>query len=78
MLHHTLLHAGFLLPGKSIVAPMIVKSFKKCCISYSLNVSEDDVLWNAKDDDDVDEERRNESASGEESCEDSSDENFSE
>ena len=61
---------------KSIEAPMIVKSFKKSSISNSLNGSEDGVLWNAEDDDD--EERRNESASGEESCEDSSDENFSE
>ena len=53
---------------------MIVKSFKKCCISNSLDGSEDDVLWNAEDD----EERRNEFASDEESYEDSSDESISE
>ena len=59
---------------KSIKAPMIVKSFKKCCISNSLNGSEDDVLWNTEDDDDDDKERRDESASDKER---SSDENIS-
>ena len=59
---------------KSIQAPMIVKSFKKCCISNSLDGSEDDVLWNAEDD----EERRNEFASVKDSYEDSSDESNSE
>ena len=62
---------------KSIEAPMIVTSFRKCCISNSLNGSKDDVLWNAEDDDDDEEERRNESASDEESFEDSRDENIS-
>ena len=30
---------------------MIVKSFKKCCISSTLDGSEDDVLWNDTEDD---------------------------
>ena len=30
---------------------MIVKSFKKCCISSALDGSEDDVLWNDTEDD---------------------------
>ena len=39
---------------------MIVKSFKKCCISGALDGSEDDVLWN---DTEEDGERENESTS---------------
>ena len=45
---------------KRIEGPMIVKSFKKCCISSALDGSEDDVLWNDTEDDG---ERGNESTS---------------
>ena len=30
---------------KAIPESIIVRSFKKCCISNALNVSEDDILW---------------------------------
>jgi len=30
---------------KAIPESIIVRSFKKCCISNALNESEDDVLW---------------------------------
>lgn len=36
---------------KRIPAPIIEKSFKKCCISNELNGSEDDVLWTKAEDD---------------------------
>ena len=58
---------------KSIEEPMIVNSFKKCCISNALDSSEDDLLWN-----EVDGKRGTEPASDEESSEDSSDESISE
>ena len=54
---------------------MIVKSFKKCCISSALDGSEDDVLWNDTEDDG---ERGNESTSKEESSVDKSDDSSSE
>ena len=31
--------------GKAIPESIIVRSFKKCCISNALNGSEDDILW---------------------------------
>jgi len=41
---------------KSIPESIIVRSFKKCCISNALDGSEDDILWEddgeAKDDSD--------------------------
>ena len=30
---------------KAIPESIIVRSFKKCCISYTLDGSEDDILW---------------------------------
>jgi hypothetical protein len=30
---------------KAILESIIVKSFKKCCISNALDGSEDDILW---------------------------------
>ena len=37
---------------KAILESIIVRSFKKCCISNALDGSEDDILW--KDDEDKD------------------------
>ena len=41
---------------KAILESIIVRSFKKCCISNALDRSEDDILWEddgeAKDDSD--------------------------
>jgi len=41
---------------KAILDSIIVRSFKKCCISYALDGSEDDILWedNGEDKDDSD------------------------
>jgi len=41
---------------KDIPESIIVRSFKKCCISNALDRSEDDILWedNGKDKDDSD------------------------
>jgi len=30
---------------KAIPESIIIRSFKKCCISNALNVSKDDILW---------------------------------
>ena len=40
----------------AIPESIIVRSFKKCCISNALNGSEDDILWedNGEDKDDSD------------------------
>ena len=38
----------------SIDAKIIQKSFKKCCISNNMDGTEDDCLWNDKDDEDMD------------------------
>ena len=38
----------------SIPAELVAKSFKKCCISTTLDGTEDDLLWDDKDDSDVD------------------------
>ena len=54
---------------------MIVKSFKKCCISSALDGSKDDVLWNDTEDDG---ERGNEWTSKEDSSMDNSDDSSSE
>jgi len=32
-------------PWKAVPESIIVRSFKKCCISSTLDGSEDDVLW---------------------------------
>jgi len=37
---------------KAIPESIIIRSFKKCCISNALDGSEDDILW--KDDEDKD------------------------
>ena len=41
---------------KAIPASIIVRSFKKCCVSYALDGSEDDILWedDGEDKDDSD------------------------
>jgi hypothetical protein len=41
---------------KAILESIIVRSFKKCCISNALDISEDDILWedNGEDKDDSD------------------------
>ena len=38
----------------AIPESIIVRSFKKCCISNALDGSEDDILWNGEDKDDND------------------------
>jgi hypothetical protein len=42
--------------GKAIPESIIVRSFKKCCISYALDGSEDDIVWkhDVEDKDDSD------------------------
>ena len=37
---------------KAIAESIIIRSFKKCCISDALDGSEDDILW--EDDEDID------------------------
>jgi hypothetical protein len=37
---------------KAILESIIIRSFKKCCISNALDRSEDDILWEDKDDSD--------------------------
>jgi len=41
---------------KAILESIIVRSFKKCCTSYALDGSEDDILWedDGEDEDDSD------------------------
>jgi len=41
---------------KAIPESIIIRSFKKCCIRYTLDGSEDDILWedNGEDKDDSD------------------------
>ena len=41
---------------KAILESIIVRSFKKCCISNALDVSEDEILWedDGEDKDDSD------------------------
>ena len=34
---------------KAIPESMIIRSFKKCCISNALDRSEDDILWDDSD-----------------------------
>ena len=38
----------------SIDSKIIKKSFKKCCISNNMDGTEDDRLWEDKDDEDMD------------------------
>ena len=46
--NHELIPTGKI--RKRIEGPMIVKSFKNCCISSALDGSKDDVLWNDAED----------------------------
>ena len=41
---------------KAILESIIVRSFKKCCVSNALDISEDDILWedDGEDKDDSD------------------------
>jgi len=39
---------------KAVLASIIVRSFKKCCISNALDGSKDDILWEDDDEDKYD------------------------
>jgi hypothetical protein len=52
---------------KAIPESIILRSFKKCCISSALDGSEDDILWedDGEDEDDSDWEKDNDSVMSE-------------